>query len=643
MRNSIKLGVLVASLAGLVACGGGGGGDSSSPTNPGADPTPTPNTAPVAKAGLDKNVSTGSQVQVSGAESTDADGDQLTYQWTMASRPAGSAAVLDDATLTAPKFTPDVDGKYVLELIVSDGKLQSVADSVTITAATANSAPVANAGVDQNVETGTEVNLSGSKSSDANGDPLTYRWSLTSTPAGSAAALSSVNTVSTKFTADVDGVYVAELIVNDGKLDSVSDTVSITASTSNSVPVANAGVDIVANTGSLITLDGSKSSDTDGDQLTYAWSWQSKPTNSTAQFSDANVVSPKFTVDVDGTYVALLVVNDGKADSAADSVTITASTANSAPVANAGADQNVETGTLVTLSGVASSDVDGDQLSYRWSMSSAPTGSSAVLDSTNTAVTKFTADVDGVYVAQLIVNDGKLDSVADTVSVTASTSNSAPVANAGADQNVKVGNIVYLDGSGSTDADNDGLSYNWSFVSKPTGSSADFDDNTASNPSFTADIEGAYVINLVVNDGLEDSTVDTVKVDAIQPRVRLYKAPDFWGGSYSEIQFPYSTNGAVNAQVSGVPTPTTYSLGKFKLLAEGEAFTIQNVSATDSTGKVVPFFKGLAENDEIADGSEIIFELISPLTRGATVNVNFTFEIKETAEVFSASYSFKSN
>lgn len=547
MRNSIKLGVLVASLAGLVACGGGGGGDSS-PANPGADPTPTPNTAPVAKAGLDKNVSTGSQVQVSGAESTDADGDKLTYQWTMASRPEGSAAVLDDATLTAPKFTPDVDGKYVLELIVSDGKLQSVADSVTITAATANSAPV-----------------------------------------------------------------------------------------------ANAGVDIVANTGSLITLDGSKSSDTDGDQLTYAWTWQSKPTNSAAQFSDANVVSPKFTVDVDGTYVALLVVNDGKADSEADSVTITASTANSAPVANAGGDQNVETGTLVTLSGIASSDVDGDQLSYRWSMSSVPAGSSAVLDSTNTAVTKFTADVDGVYVAQLIVNDGKLDSVADTVSVTASTSNSAPVANAGADQNVKVGNIVYLDGSGSTDADNDGLSYNWSFVSKPNGSSADFDDNTASNPSFTADIEGAYVINLVVNDGLEDSAVDTVKVDAIQPRVRLYKAPDFWGGSYSEVKFPYSNSGVVNANVSGIPAPTTYSLGKFKLLAEGEAFTIQNVSATDSTGKVVPFFKGLAENDEIADGSEIIFELISPLTKGATVNVNFTFEIKETAEVFSASFAFKSN
>lgn len=548
MRNSIKLSVLVASIAGLVACGGGGG-DSSSPANPGADPTPTPNTAPVAKAGLDKNVSTGSQVQVSGAESTDADGDKLTYQWTMASRPEGSAAVLDDATLTAPKFTPDVDGKYVLELIVSDGKLQSVADSVTITAATANSAPV-----------------------------------------------------------------------------------------------ANAGVDIVANTGSLITLDGSKSSDTDGDQLTYAWTWQSKPTNSTAQFSDANVVSPKFTVDVDGTYVALLVVNDGKADSEADSVTITASTANSAPVANAGGDQNVETGTLVTLSGIASSDVDGDQLSYRWSMSSVPAGSSAVLDPTNTAVTKFTADVDGVYVAQLIVSDGKLDSVADTVSVTASTSNSAPVANAGADQNVKVGNIVYLDGSGSTDADNDGLSYNWSFVSKPAGSSADFDDNTVSNPSFSADIEGAYVINLVVNDGLEDSTVDTVKVDAIQPRVRLYKAPDFWGGSYySEVKFPYSNSGVVNANVSGIPAPTTYSLGKFKLLAEGEAFTIQNVSATDSTGKVVPFFKGLAENDEIADGSEIIFELISPLTRGATVNVNFTFEIKETAEVFSASFAFKSN
>jgi hypothetical protein len=75
------------------------------------------------------------------------------------------------------------------------------------------------------------------------------------------------------------------------------------------------------------------------------------------------------------------------------------------------------------------------------------------------------ADLPGTYVAQLVVNDGMADSAPDTVAI--STSNSAPVADAGPDQTVVAGQIVSLDGSGSSDRDGDPLSFHWMLTARP--------------------------------------------------------------------------------------------------------------------------------------------------------------------------------
>ena len=95
--------------------------------------TTVPNTPPVADAGPDQAVTTGESVMLDGSGSFDADGDMLTYSWTLQA-PDGSSAALDSPTMVDPAFTTDVDGDYVAELIVNDGTADSASDSVTVTA-----------------------------------------------------------------------------------------------------------------------------------------------------------------------------------------------------------------------------------------------------------------------------------------------------------------------------------------------------------------------------------------------------------------------------------------------------------------------------------------------------------------------------
>jgi PKD repeat protein len=282
----------------------------------------------------------------------------------------------------------------------------------------------------------------------------------------------------------------------------------------NTPPVANAGPDQTVYVTNTVTLDGSGSSDVDGDLLTFKWSFVSVPNGSAATLSDPTAVNPAFVVDRSGTYVVQLIVNDGKVDSAPDTVSIT--TENSPPVANAGLDQTVYVTNTVTLDGSGSSDVDGDLLTFKWSFVSIPEGSAATLSDPTAVNPIFVVDRPGTYIVQLIVNDGTVDSAPDTVSIT--TENSPPVANAGPDQTVYVTDTVTLDGSGSSDVDGDALTFKWSFVSVPDGSAATLSDPSTVNPAFVVDRPGTYVVQLIVNDGAVDSAPDTVSINTTNSR-----------------------------------------------------------------------------------------------------------------------------
>jgi hypothetical protein len=118
-----------------------------------------------------------------------------------------------------------------------------------------------------------------------------------------------------------------------------------------------------------------------------------------------------------GDYAVELYVYDLWAWSAP--VTVLVSFNNLAPVANAGSSQSVSVNQTVTLDGSASTDPNGDTLSYQWSLSSQPAGSTAIIQNSTNKIASFTPNMPGIYGVTLVVNDGTLPSAPSSITVTA--------------------------------------------------------------------------------------------------------------------------------------------------------------------------------------------------------------------------------
>lgn len=179
---------------------------------------------------------------------------------------------------------------------------------------------------------------------------------------------------------------------------------------------------------------------------------------------------------------------------------------NSAPVANAGSDQTVTTGTQVTLTGAASTDSDGTIASHGWTQTSGP---SVTLAGSGVART-FTPSSPGTYVFTLTVTDDDAATSTDSVSITVNVPNNvAPTANAGSDQSVVAGNTVTLTGSGS-DSDGTIVSYAWTQASGPTVTLS----GSGASRTFTPAVPGSYVFSLLVTDDDGSTGSDSVMVTA---------------------------------------------------------------------------------------------------------------------------------
>lgn len=137
----------------------------------------------------------------------------------------------------------------------------------------------------------------------------------------------------------------------------------------------------------------------------------------------------------------------------------------------------------------------------------------------------------------MTVNDGIVNSVPDTVTVTTLGGNMAPVANAGPDQTMQMGTAMTLDGSMSKDADGNVLTFQWALTTKPIGSTAALSDPGAMRPTFTADLSGEYIAQLIVNDGTVSSTPDTViiKTSTLPQASGVYIARAKWNASTGKL------------------------------------------------------------------------------------------------------------
>lgn len=578
------------------------------------------NAAPVAVPGAAQTVAGGAAVALNGTGSSDLENDPITYAWTQTS---GPTVTLTGATTATPSFTapPKAASAQVMtfDLVVNDGATNSIPVSVAITVP-GNIGPTASAGPDRQVLGGSAVTLDASASADGDGDALTYSWTQAGGPT---VTLSGAGTATPTFTAParttVDQDVDFEVSVSDG-FATTTDVVRITVP-ANGVPLANAGATQNVLGGASVTLSGSASSDLESDPLTYVWTQTAGPS---VTLIGANTVAPTFTAPpktvAAQTLSFELVVNDGVASSTPAAVDVIVA-ANAAPVASAGTNQQVFGGGVVTLNAGGSTDADGDALTYTWTQTGGP---SVTLTGANTAAPTFVAPLGllstTTFTFEVSVSDGVSPASFATVAVDVAP-NTAPTANAGADQGpINGGQTVTLDGSGSSDPENQALSYVWTQLS---GTTVQLTGANTATPTFAAPLANGnqtLVFQLVVSDGALSSTADTVSI-AVRAVGTVTLVQQITGGDRA-VSFTSDIT-ALNASLAtvngvGQLSASQVIAGAHTLTAQdlsGAGYALTSITCND-TDSIVNL-SGRTVNLALSPGENLVCTFTSVNTRDA--------------------------
>ncbi|MCU0257071.1 MAG: PKD domain-containing protein, partial [Vicinamibacterales bacterium] len=348
----------------------------------------------------------GESLALSGAASSDPDGDPLTYRWVLGDGTEASGADVVRRYQAA--------GAYLVTLAVSDGRGGNVTTTRTITIVAPpaqNRVPTAAIVAPSTAVTGQPVILASTGSIDPDGDPLSFVWAFGDGATGSGA--SSVKTYA------APGPYTITLQVSDGRGGFATATHAITVSPPAQTNGAPTAVIVAADrvlAGRPLLVNGGASSDPDGDPLTFAWSVEGG--------ESATGANAAFTFASAGTVTLSLTVRDGRGGTGAatKSIRVDAAEANRAPRAViAGATAGV-TGVELVFDGRGSSDPDGDPLQFAWTLG--PEGASAA-----GPVAAFTYEPAGPYTVTLTVTDtaGNSDTATRTIAIETAPDRAAPI------------------------------------------------------------------------------------------------------------------------------------------------------------------------------------------------------------------------
>lgn len=429
--------------------------------------------------------------------------------------------------------------------------------------------PIAKAGPDINVVLPADsAKLDGSNSFNPGGGTLSYKWSQVSGPS----SIKFVNDTLVKAVADslVKGSYLIQLTVTNAAGRSSSDTLLVVVSTAPLVPPsAHAGNDIsITLPQNTATLDGSSSVSNGGGPIRYAWSKVSGPTGFTIS-GDTTAVASLGGLTA-GTYVFRLLVTDTNGLSSVDTVNLLVNPA-PMPSANAGADISLTLPVNSTnLNGTASTTPDGGALQYAWAKVSGP--ATFTITGETTATPSLSGLVQGVYQFKLTVTNFAGSTSSDLVEITVLPAPVA-VANAGSDISINLpGTSTTLNGTGSYSTGGGTLSYAWSFVSGPAGST--ISGAGSATPTVSGLTEGVYIFSLQVTNQQGSSATDQVQV-TVNKAVPVY--PIASAGADVVLQLPTnSTTLDGSRSIDPAGGSLTYSWTKISgpsLFTIGEAGT----------------------------------------------------------------------
>ncbi len=436
-------------------------------------------------------------------EARDLDGDALSYKWNL----NGKQLPASENSYT---FSADYKsaGDYSLSVAVSDGKSDSVPVSWEIYVNDVNTAPSIVLSGYTSITDEQELLLIVS-SSDAEGDEIRFKEPKTLITGYTFTDLSTTQKLfKWRPLKGTGGTFPIRFEADDGKAIGFTDAniIVTTVTPKNNPPIADFTFSPASPKVNEVVTFTSTSKDNDAGDFISSYAWDFNSDGKT----DASTQIATYKFAAEGTYNAKLNVTDSKGASSSTikSVTVIKTlTTNNPPVADfTFSPLSPKTGDAVSFTSKAS-DPDGDAITHAWDFNS-----DGIIDSTLTAPT-YTYNAEGTYNAKLNVTDSKGASSSTIKSITViktPTTNNPPVADfTFSPATPSVNEQVQFDGSPSSDADNDALSYSWIFESGKTSNEV--------KPKYAFTKDGSYDVNLTV---AETNTADK-KSNSIVKRVTV--------------------------------------------------------------------------------------------------------------------------